>query len=145
HITIYAEKYTGAFYATRTLHQMLKNSCDGHVNNGYIRDYPKYTVRGFMIDVGRKFVKLDYLHEMMKTMSYYKMNDFQIHLNDNAIFLDYYKSIEEVFEKAYTGFRLEPNIIGNGNALTSTDGHYSKTEFKKINREISIVRSDNCT
>src|SRR5699024_3589740 len=132
HITIYAEKYTGAFYATRTLHQMLKNSCDGYVNNGYIRDYPKYPVRGFMIDVGRKFVKLDYLHEMMKTMSYYKMNDFQIHLNDNAIFLDYYKSIEEVFEKAYTGFRLESNITGNGNALTSTDGHYSKAEFKKL-------------
>ncbi|CQR47227.1 Beta-hexosaminidase [Paraliobacillus sp. PM-2] len=131
-ITIYAENYTGAFYATRTLHQMLKTSCNYKVNNGYIRDYPKYSIRGFMLDVGRKFVKLDYIYYLMKTMSYYKMNDFQIHLNDNAIFLDDYMNITDVIKNAYTGFRLESDIEGNDSTLTAKDGYYTKKEFKNL-------------
>jgi len=136
-IIIRAEHHVGAFYATRTLFQMLKNSDAHEIKNGYIRDYPKYQVRGFMLDVGRKFVKLDYIYEIMKTLSYYKMNDFQIHLNDNAIFLEHYNTTEEALNNAYTGFRLESDKKGNGFTLTSRDGSYTKDEFRQLIKDSS--------
>lgn len=131
-ITIFAEHHTGAFFATRSLHQILKLSDSKEINNGLIRDYPKFPVRGLMLDVGRKFTELDYIYDLMKTMSYYKMNDFQIHLNDNYIFLADYANTEDALYNAYEGFRLESDIEGNGQQLTSDDGHYTKDEFRKL-------------
>lgn len=129
-IVIHAADHVGAFYATRTLHQMLKNNKDHLVDNGYARDYPKYRIRGFMLDVGRKFTSLKGLYDLMRAMSYYKMNDFQIHLNDNAIFLEHFKDASEALKHAYTGFRLESDLQGNGYTLTSTDAFYTKDEFR---------------
>lgn len=131
-VRILAEHHTGAFFATRSLHQILKQSDKQEVENGFIRDYPKYPVRGLMLDVGRKFTDLDYIYELMKTMSYYKLNDFQIHLNDNYIFLGDYDSPEDALYNAYEGFRLESNLTGNGYKLTSEDGYYTKDEFRKL-------------
>ncbi|MFJ7936075.1 discoidin domain-containing protein [Sporosarcina sp. NPDC096371] len=131
-ITISAAHHTGAFFATRSLHQILKQSDTKEINNGYVRDYPKFPVRGLMLDVGRKFTELDYIYDLMKTMSYYKMNDFQIHLNDNYIFLADYANTEDALYNAYEGFRLESDIEGNDQQLTSDDGHYTKDEFRKL-------------
>lgn len=131
-ISILAEQHTGAFYATRSLHQILKRSDANEINNGYIRDYPKYPVRGLMLDVGRKFTKLDYIYDFMKTMSYYKMNDFQLHLNDNFIFLEEYEDTKAALDNAYTGFRLESELEGNGHQLTSEDGYYTKDDFRDL-------------
>ncbi|WP_217586513.1 family 20 glycosylhydrolase [Lentibacillus saliphilus] len=131
-VVIYAAHHIGAFYATRSLHQMLKNSADHCLPNGYARDYPKYPIRGFMLDVGRKFTKLDQIYDMIKTLSYYKMNDFQIHLNDNAIFLEHFSDAKEALEKAYTGFRLESDLEGHGHTLTAQDGFYTKAAFRQL-------------
>ena len=40
-----------------------------------------------MLDTGRKFIPYDTLVDIMLNMAYYKMNDLQLHLNDNYIFL----------------------------------------------------------
>ena len=49
---------------------------------GIITDTPAYTMRGMMIDVGRKYIPLSYLYSLVEMMSYYKMNTLQVHLND---------------------------------------------------------------
>jgi hexosaminidase len=132
-IVVTAEEYTGAFYATRTLLQLLKQSDENAISNGLVRDYPKYKVRGFMLDVGRKFTDLDYLYEYVKNMSYYKLNDFQVHLNDNELEMHLFDSVENAIENAYAGFRLESNIVGeNGVPLTSQDGFYTKKDFNSF-------------
>ncbi|AZU63955.1 discoidin domain-containing protein [Neobacillus mesonae] len=132
-IVVTAEEYTGAFYATRTLLQLLKQSDSNAISNGLIRDYPKYKLRGFMLDVGRKFTDLDYLYDYVKNMSYYKLNDFQIHLNDNELEMHLYDTIEDAIKNAYAGFRLESSIVGeNGVPLTSQDGYYTKREFNQF-------------
>ncbi|MFV1084636.1 family 20 glycosylhydrolase, partial [Klebsiella pneumoniae] len=82
-ITIEAATNTGAFYATRTLLQMGESN----LQNGEIRDFPSFSHRGFMLDTGRKFIPYDTLVDIMLNMAYYKMNDLQLHLNDNYIFL----------------------------------------------------------
>ena len=37
-----------------------------------------------MIDVARKFFTMDYLCDYVKILSFYKLNELQVHLNDNG-------------------------------------------------------------
>lgn len=136
-ITIEAATNTGAFYATRTLLQMGESN----LRNGEIRDFPSFSHRGFMLDTGRKFIPYDTLVDIMLNMAYYKMNDLQLHLNDNYIFLKEHlagknltqeEELKYVLEHAKTGFRVETDIVGkNGQKLTS-DEHYTKEEMQNL-------------
>lgn len=123
HITISAIKYQGLFWGTRTLLQLLeqKNS----IPKGLARDYPEFKVRGFVLDAGRKFFSLQFLRDYVKFMSYYKMNDFQIHLNDNG----FKKYFNDSWADTYSAFRLE-NTTYPG--LTAKDGSYTKKEFMAL-------------
>lgn len=134
-VTVEAETATGAFWATRTILQSLKLT--NNIPKGQTRDYPLYEVRGFILDVGRKTFTMDYLQQVVKEMSWYKMNDFQVHLNDNLIGLENVKDPM----KAYSGFRLESDIKEGGNGgknkadLTSKDVFYTKDEFRNFIEE----------
>ena len=67
-----------------------------------------------MLDTGRKFIPYDTLVDIMLNMAYYKMNDLQLHLNDNYIFpkrehlagksLTQEEELKYVLEHAKTGF-----------------------------------------
>ena len=136
-ITIESATNAGAFYATRTLLQMGEKD----LQNGEIRDFPSFSHRGFMLDTGRKFIPYDTLVDIMLNMAYYKMNDLQLHLNDNYIFLKEHlagknlspeEELKYVLEHAKTGFRVETDIVGkNGQKLTS-DEHYTKEEMQNL-------------
>ena len=134
-----AETTTGAFWATRTILQSLK--ANGNIPQGVARDYPLYKVRGFILDVGRKTFTMDWLEDTVKQMSWYKMNDFQIHLNDNLIPLEHYSQIGEDPMQAYSAFRLESDIKEGGKDglykadLTSKDVFYTKDEFRNLIQE----------
>ena len=80
---IAATTATGAFWATRTILQMTETGGVG-LPQGTIRDWPDYAMRGFMLDCGRKYIPIEFLREYVEFMAYYKMNTFQIHLNDNG-------------------------------------------------------------
>lgn len=141
---VYALDPLGAFWGTRTILQVFKQN-DNAFPCGIAVDYPQYPLRGFSYDVGRKPASLKALKDAMKTMSYYKMNDFQVHLNDNFIWLhDYTKipngrdaseadkkaAIAEVLAAEPTAFRLESDMVGkNGHPLTAKDHFYTKKEF----------------
>ena len=138
-ITIMSVSPRGTFWGTRTILQVFAQ----HENAfpcGLAVDYPQYPLRGFMLDVGRKPISMKMLHDIMYTMSYYKLNDFQIHLNDNYIWLHEYtespstkdataeqkkKAIADVLAAAPGAFRIESDIAG----LTATDTFYTKKEF----------------
>lgn len=132
-MTVTAEAVAGANWGGKTILQGMKSG-SGSFPLGTARDYPLYKVRGIILDVGRKTFTLDWLEQMTKQMSFYKMNDFQIHLNDNLIPLEHYKN-EDVFQ-AYSAFRLESDIKKGGNNgknqadLTAKDVWYSKKDFK---------------
>lgn len=132
-IIVTAEEVAGANWGGKTILQGMKTG-ENSFPVGTTRDYPLYKVRGFILDVGRKTFTLDFLKQVTKQMSFYKMNDFQVHLNDNFIGLE---TLEEPM-KAYSGFRLESNVKKGGNGgknqadLTSTDVWYSKADFKEF-------------
>lgn len=121
-VSVSAPKSRGLFWATRTLLQMAEQQSEYALPKGTVRDYPDYAIRGFMLDCGRKFIPMSFLRDYVKLMAYYKMNTFQVHLNDNA-FVQYY---EHDWNKTYSGFRLESEYFPG---LTSRDGYYTKKEF----------------
>ncbi len=135
---IKAETATGLRWGSVTLMQMLfteRNEAEA-APQGRIRDYPLYAVRGFGIDVARKAVSLDVLYAMMEAMSWYKMNDLQIHLNDNEILAT--SGLTGSAEQAMTAenaFRLQSGVLGvhaYGKADAPQDYTYTKEEFAQF-------------
>lgn len=134
-VSVKAETKTGAYWSTRTILQALKTG-NGSIPQGVTRDYPLYKVRGLILDVGRKTFSLDWLKQMSKQLSWFKLNDFQVHLSDNYIWVEEYS--DDTVNTAYNGFRLESDIKKGGNNgknkadLTSTDVWYSKADFREF-------------
>lgn len=131
---ISAETAVGIRWGTVTLMQILSGKTPKSAPQGQIRDYPLYEVRGFGIDVARKAVSLDTLYAVMETMSWYKMNDLAIHLNDNTILAT--SGLTDTVEKAMTAdsaFRLESSVTnGKGGTLTSEEYAYTQEEFHQL-------------
>lgn len=144
-VTVEAETSTGAYWATRSILQILKQT-DGTIAKGEARDYPKYEVRGFMLDVGRRPFSKKIVNEVAKTMAWYKMNDLQLHLNDNYIFLEDYTTAGEDPMTAYEGFRLESDIKADGNLnkadLTSDDMYWTKDEMRQMIQDYREIGMD---
>ena len=125
-VSIQAPTAQGVFWGTRTLLQMLYRQ-EAKLAKGTTRDWPEFPNRGFMLDVGRKFFTLDYLKEQIKVLSFYKMNEFQIHLNDNG----FPQFFDNDWNKTYAAFRLESERFPG---LTAKDGSYTKKEFTELQR-----------
>lgn len=106
----------------------------GKLPKGTVRDYPRYSVRGFGIDVGRRPVSLELLYRIVREMSLQKMNTLQVHLNDNQIIAqsDYDHTVQGA-RSLYAGFRLESDLKNEkGEKITSSDLFYTKEEFEEL-------------
>ena len=127
-ITVSAEAVAGANWGSKTILQSVKQT--GDFPCGTARDYPLHKVRGFILDVGRKTFTIEWLRQLTAQMAWYKMNDLQIHLNDNLIPLEQLKDPMQ----AYSAFRLESDVkAGEGKNqadLTAKDVWYTKKDFK---------------
>lgn len=136
-IIVKSESVTGNMYGMQTILQMYKQNPESFAI-GQMRDYPRFRTRGFMLDVARKPVSLEMMKQVTRTMRYYKMNDFQAHLNDNYIWLEDYGIRENEDEgfQAYEAFRLESDLKNeNGETPTAKDYSISKEEFKQFIQE----------
>ncbi|MDE5933602.1 MAG: family 20 glycosylhydrolase, partial [Lachnospiraceae bacterium] len=123
----------GIYWGTITALQILKGQ-EGSMPQGRIRDYPKYPVRGFGIDVARKPVSMAMLYQIVENMSWYKMNDLCIHLNDNVILSTsgLTGSVEEAMT-AYSAFRISVSIKNEeGERLDAEDYCYTAAEFAAL-------------
>ena len=131
-ITIRAGSETGLMYGGVTAAQIFYASDDNRTApRGEARDYPKYEVRGGMIDVGRTYFPLDYLEEVGRYMAWYKLNTLQVHLSDGWD------------NTGYAAFRLEcdtyPLIKYSGNAGSpggENEGYYTKDEYRQFQKNL---------
>lgn len=121
-VSVTAPNPIGIYWATRSLLQILEQNTNHRLPCGKIKDWPDYAVRGFMLDCARKFIPLEFLQDYVKIMAYYKMNTFQIHLNDNAFPRFYNWDLK----RTYAAFRLQCDTYPG---LTAQDGSYTKQEF----------------
>ncbi len=117
------------YWGTQTLLQLSEQQAA--LPCGTAVDQPQYRIRGFMLDVGRKYIPMAYLHQLVRIMSYYKMNLLQLHLNDNS-FKQYFGND---WTKTPSAFRLECDTYPG---LTAKDGSYSKQEFRQLTAEAAL-------
>ena len=110
----------GANHAAQTLLQMGRTLSKGHIS-----DRPDYPLRGLVLDCGRKYIPMDYLRRLVRTMAYYKMNTLEVHLNDQGFPAFFYNDWNQV----YSAFRLESELFPG---LTAEDGSYTKDEFRQF-------------
>ncbi|MFC0625241.1 family 20 glycosylhydrolase [Kribbella deserti] len=127
-VRIVSRTTTGAFWATRSLLQMLVRQSPGEatVPVGSAIDWPNYAVRGFMLDVGRRWFDQKYVRDYVRYMSWFKLNTFQIHLNDNEI-----TAPGGDWSKAQSAFRLasdNPRFAG----LAAKDGSFSRADWDRL-------------
>lgn len=127
-VSIAAHTANGVFYGTRTVLQILNADPDhAKLPKGFARDYPQYQERGFMLDVGRKFIPLNVLEDYVRLMSWYKFNDLQLHFNDNAIDAGHGAD----WQHQYAAFRLNSPVFPG---LAAADGSYSEQDIRNLER-----------
>lgn len=130
-VTINARTPTGVFYGTRTALQILHSASDhASMPKGYARDYPAYKERGFMLDLGRKFMPLSLLEDYVRLMSWYKFNDFQLHFNDNTL----NAGNKTDWQHQYAAFRLNSPVFPG---LAAADGSYTEQQIKELEQVAS--------
>ncbi|MFB7721879.1 glycoside hydrolase family 20 protein [Nocardia sp. NPDC056100] len=107
-ITATTRSAAGAIHATQTLLQWFSQSAT--VPTGTVTDWPDYRERGMLLDLGRKFLTVDWIKQRIREMAYYRMNLLQLHLSDHY------------------GFRLESRSHPE---ITSPE-HYSRADIAEI-------------
>ncbi|MFG2497117.1 discoidin domain-containing protein [Streptomyces sp. NPDC048441] len=123
-VTITAPAYSGVYYGTRSLLQiLLHDERRSRVPVGTAQDWPNYRLRGFMLDVGRRFFTPGFVRDYLRVMGWFKLNDLQLHLNDNEI-----KAPGGDWSKAYDAFRLRSEK-SEWDGLAAPDGSYSRADW----------------
>lgn len=122
YVTILSPTETGMTYGGASITQILYQD-EGMDNapRGTARDYPKYEVRAGMIDVGRMYIPLEYLEEMTVYMSWFKMNETHVHIND------YWSG------SGYSAFRLESEVYPE---IVAEDGYYTKADYRQYQKDM---------
>ena len=131
-INVASVSTTGNMYGMQTILQMTRTDSEGFAI-GQMRDYPRFQLRGLLLDIARKPIAMTMVGDIVRTMRYYKMNDIQLHLNDNYIWLEDYGTYENEDEgfNAYEAFRLESSLTNDeGEDPTAEDYSISKEEMR---------------
>jgi len=121
----------GLYWGQQTIRQ-IKQTHNGHtiLQGCKIIDWPAFSVRGFMQDVGRNFQPMDMLKEQIDVLAAYKFNVFHFHMTENP------------------GWRLESKIypqLNSPESMTRRKGeYYTQEDFKELvnycrDREITLI------
>lgn len=114
-ITINATNDLGALHALETLLQMLQNnSTSFYFPMVEIKDSPRFTWRGLMIDAARHFQPVDVIKRNLDAMAAVKMNVFHWHLVDDQ------------------GWRIEMKKHPKLTQMASDGNYYTQEEIKNI-------------
>ena len=71
----------GVFYGVQTLLALITK--EGQVPEVQIRDSPRFSYRGLMVDIARNFQPKNEILKLLDVMAMYKMNKLHFHLTDN--------------------------------------------------------------
>lgn len=80
HIKLTASTLHGIFNGIQTFKQLTSNNL---VQTCLIKDWPAFSWRAFMIDVGRNFQSIQQIKSQIDIMANYKLNLFHLHLTED--------------------------------------------------------------
>ncbi len=105
----------GSLYGLETLLQLLSSDENGYYfPNVKIKDAPRFTWRGLLIDVGRHFMPVDVIKRNLDAMAAVKMNVLHWHLSEDQ------------------GFRIESKVYPKLHKLGSDGFYYTHSQIKDI-------------
>ncbi len=119
-VRISAPTIKGVLYGGTTITQILFDK--KVLPCGIIRDYPQYPVRSLMMDLGRTFIRLDYMRELVRYMAYFKMNEIHMHINDNG-------------GETNTAFRVESKKFPEINSNLGEGKFYTQEDYKAFQKD----------
>ncbi len=93
-LSVTAPQPAGVFRGLQTVRQLLPASIESAsaqsgpwvIAAGTIRDLPRFSWRGMMLDVSRHFFGVSDVEKLIDLASYYKINTFHLHLSDDQGF-----------------------------------------------------------
>ena len=118
----------GVWNAEQTLSQLADE--DGRIQCCTITDWPSFRIRGFMQDVGRRFISLDELKREIDNLSRFKINVFHWHLTENQ------------------AWRLEikafPQLTADSSMIRQPGGFYTQEEARELaafcrERQVTLI------
>lgn len=115
-IVIEANSSHGIFDGEQTLLQLARDG--GIVDGCSITDWPAFSWRGYMVDVGRNFQSLRLLKQQIDVMGRYKLNVFHMHLTEDIAW--------RIAVKAY------PQLTAAGAMLRDAGGFYSENDILEL-------------
>lgn len=120
----------GVWWGTRTILQQAALN-DGKLSVGNGTDAPGWGTRGVMLDGGRPYYPPDFLVEKCAWMSFWKQNNFHLHLSDNLYNnIDIYDRDKQL--DLYARFRLwseDPAVEGLNKHPNES---YNREDFDRI-------------
>ena len=115
-ISLSASAAHGIFNGIQTLKQLLT---DGNsVNACAITDWPAFSWRGYMIDVGRNYMEMDLLKQQIDVMAAYKLNVFHFHATEDIAW--------RIAIKQY------PQLTSPAFMMRNKGMYYSEEEIKEL-------------
>jgi hypothetical protein len=127
-VRIEAVSEHGVWNARQTLAQLADE--DGNLPCCTITDWPSFRIRGFMQDVGRRFISLDELKREIDNLAKFKINVFHWHLTENQ------------------AWRLEikafPQLTAPEHAVRQPGGCYTQAEARELDaycreRQVTLI------
>ncbi len=81
-IVIIGNRPHGVFNGIQTLRQLMRDGA--FVDAVNIKDWPAFSWRGYMVDVGRNYQSMSQLKRQIDVMAHYKLNIFHFHLTEDV-------------------------------------------------------------
>jgi hexosaminidase len=155
-IVITANKPAGLFYGMQTLLQLFPKEVESKIKTDVtwtvpavnIKDYPRFSWRGLMLDVSRNFFTIEEVKKYLDEMARFKFNTFHWHLTDDNGWRIEIKSLPLLTEvgawrvqrNGHFGNRADPKP---GEAATA-GGFYTHEDIREIiryagERHITVV------
>jgi hexosaminidase len=125
----------GIFYGIQTLRQLIiKDESDEWViPNVIVRDYPRFSWRGFMLDEARHFMGKEIVKKLLDLMAMHKLNKFHWHLVDDQgwrIEIKRYPKLTTIGSKRKIKAKRGEKPISEDEQLYG--GFYSQEDIKEI-------------
>lgn len=117
-ILITAEKPNGVYNGIQTLLQLITD--EKKITGCEITDWPAFSWRGFMVDVGRNYQSIKQLKQQIDVMAAYKLNIFHFHLTEDIAW--------RLQSKQY------PQLTEAENMLRNPGKFYTLAEMKELIR-----------
>ncbi len=145
-VTIESNNARGAFYATRTLMQLIYDQINSsqktygsfRIPRMSIEDSPRFEYRGMHLDVCRHFMPVEFVKKYLDLMAFHKQNHFHWHLTEDQgwrIEIKKYPLLTEI------GSNRTESMIGQYKDKTYDGqphgGFYTQEEIKEIVRYAS--------